>query len=51
MSELSMDKKTIALNLLDIEDRIRVLHRELEALHEMRESLLEDLSVAKNKEN
>ena len=35
-------KETNALNLWDIEMRIKVLHEELETLHDAKEQLLED---------
>jgi len=35
------EKVTTALNLWDIEMRIQSLHRELDALHEMKDGLLE----------
>jgi len=36
-----VDAQTKALNLWDIENRIGEIHRELEALHEMKASLLD----------
>lgn len=36
-------QKTVALNIMDINRRIEVLQVELEALHEMRENLIEEL--------
>jgi len=40
---MSLETRHIALNILDINKRIEELHIELEALHEMRENLIEDL--------
>jgi len=40
-----MEKETIALNIMDIDRRIKILHNELEVLHEMKEQLIAKLGV------
>lgn len=38
-----MDRQTIAMNILDIDERLKNIHAELEALHDMKDDLLEQL--------
>ena len=42
-----MERETLALNIMDIDRRIHTIHQELEALHDMRERLLEEFTTPK----
>ena len=40
-----LDRNTIALNMMDIDDRVSHIHDELEVLHEMKDELRAQLEM------